>query len=240
MRSWGTQNISFCVVLVSSSVFTSSPHKLTPAFDSCTPFFHLPRACQLVSCWKGSPSPRCPFGRSLRVREPGPQGGFPPWQPGRLWPSRLQRGWMRPAPGFTRRPSPPFPPVTKLSRTTVTERTRLGRELNCGTSAASLSESSCLLHESRTNIIVMMDLRSLVESAHDSAGRVSMRERLDLASAPAIRRRARFLSPTPPTPGPITDPQYAPPLPLRAPLQPWAPLPPVHDQRPPSSLMLHS
>ncbi len=47
------------------------------------------------------------------------------------WPSRLQRGWMRPAPGFTRRPSPPFPPVTKLSRTTVTERTRLGRELNC-------------------------------------------------------------------------------------------------------------
>jgi hypothetical protein len=25
----------------------------------------------------------------------------------------------------------PFPPVTKLSRTTVTERTRLGRELNC-------------------------------------------------------------------------------------------------------------
>ena len=32
--------------------------------------------------------------------------GFPPWQPGRLWPSRLQRGWMRPVPGFTRRPSP--------------------------------------------------------------------------------------------------------------------------------------
>jgi hypothetical protein len=28
-----------------------------------------------------------------------------------------------------------------------------------GTSAASLSESSCLLHESRTNIIVRMDLR---------------------------------------------------------------------------------
>ena len=55
----------------------------------------------------------------------------PPWQPGRLWPSRLQRGWMRSASGFTRRPSPPFPPVTKLSRTTVTERTRLGRELNC-------------------------------------------------------------------------------------------------------------
>ena len=46
-------------------------------------------------------------------------------------PSRLQRGWMRPAPGFARRPSPLFPPVTKLSRTTVTEGTRLGRELNC-------------------------------------------------------------------------------------------------------------
>ena len=29
------------------------------------------------------------------------------------------------------------------------------------------SESSCLLHESRTNIIVRMDLRSLVELAHD-------------------------------------------------------------------------
>ena len=126
--------------------------------------------------------------------------GFPPWQPGRPWPSRLQRGWMRPAPGFARRPSPPFPPVTKLSRTTVTERTRLGRELNCGTSAASLSESSCLLHESRTNIIVRMDLRSLVESAHDSAGRVGMREQLYLASAPAIRRSARFFS-HPPTPG---------------------------------------
>jgi hypothetical protein len=58
--------------------------------------------------------------------------------------------------------------------------------------AASLSESSCLLHESRTNIIVRMDLRSLVESAHDSACRVGMREQLDLASAPASRRRARF------------------------------------------------
>jgi hypothetical protein len=63
---------------------------------------------------------------------------------------------------------------------------------NSGTSAASLSESSCLLHESRTNIIVRMDLRSLVESAHDIAGRVGMREQLDLASAPATRRRARF------------------------------------------------
>ena len=59
-----------------------------------------------------------------------------------------------------------------------------------GTSAASLSESSCLLHESRTNIIVTTDLRSPVESAHDSASRVG--ERLDLASAPASRRRARF------------------------------------------------
>ena len=134
--------------------------------------------------------------------------GFPPWQPGRLWPSRLQRGWMRSAPGFTRRPSPPFPPVTKLSRTTVTERTRLGRELNCGTSAASLSESSCLLHESRTNIIVIMTLRSPVESAHDSASRVGVRERLDLASAPTSRRRARLSLSHPPTPwliyGPTT------------------------------------
>jgi hypothetical protein len=41
-----------------------------------------------------------------------------------------------------------------------------------GTSAAGLSESSCLLHESRTKIIVRMDLRSLVELAHVSAGRV--------------------------------------------------------------------
>ena len=39
--------------------------------------------------------------------------------------------------------------------------------IKSGTSAASLSESSCLLHESRTNIIVRMDLRSLVELAHD-------------------------------------------------------------------------
>jgi len=39
-----------------------------------------------------------------------------------------------------------------------------------------------------------MDLRSLVESAHDSAGRVGMREQLYLASAPAIRRSARFFS----------------------------------------------
>jgi hypothetical protein len=37
-----------------------------------------------------------------------------------------------------------------------------------------------------------MHLRSLVELAHDSAGRVGMREQLDLASAPASRRRARF------------------------------------------------
>ena len=81
---------------------------------------------------------------------------------------------MRSAPGFTRRPSPPFPPVTELSRTTVTERTRLGPELNCGTSAASLSESSCLLHESRTNIIVMMDLRSLVESDQDTPASSSL------------------------------------------------------------------
>jgi hypothetical protein len=40
-----------------------------------------------------------------------------------------------------------------------------------------------------------MDLRSLVESAHDIAGRVGMREQLDLASAPATRRRARFAFP---------------------------------------------
>ena len=53
-----------------------------------------------------------------------------------------------------------------------------------GTSAASLSESSCLLHESRTNIILRMDLRSLVELAHDSAGRVRMREELDLPRRP--------------------------------------------------------
>jgi hypothetical protein len=39
-----------------------------------------------------------------------------------------------------------------------------------------------------------MHLRSLVESAHDIAGRVGMREQLDLASAPASRRRARFFS----------------------------------------------
>ncbi len=64
--------------------------------------------------------------------------------------------------------------------------------LSYGTSAASLSESSCLLHESRTNIIVIMTLRSPVESAHDSASRVGVRERLDLASAPASRRRARL------------------------------------------------
>jgi len=65
-------------------------------------------------------------------------------------------------------------------------------KLVSGTSAASLSESSCLLHESSTNIIVIMDLRSPVESAHDSASRVGVRERLDLASAPASRRRTRF------------------------------------------------
>jgi len=47
-----------------------------------------------------------------------------------------------------------------------------------------------------------MDLRSLVESAHDSAGRVGMREegsrvgmRENLASAPASRRRSRFFFP---------------------------------------------
>ena len=45
-------------------------------------------------------------------------------------------------------------------------------------------ESSCLLHESRTNIIVRMDLRSLVELAHDSAGRVNMREELDRPRRP--------------------------------------------------------
>ena len=37
-----------------------------------------------------------------------------------------------------------------------------------------------------------MTLRSPVESAHDSASRVGVRERLDLASAPASRRRARL------------------------------------------------
>jgi hypothetical protein len=69
-----------------------------------------------------------------------------------------------------------------------------------GTSAASLSASSCLLHESRTTIIVGQDLRSPVELAHDSAGRVG--KPLDPASAPAChysntpieasRRRLRF------------------------------------------------
>jgi hypothetical protein len=54
-----------------------------------------------------------------------------PCQPGRPWPSRLQRGWMRPAPGFARRPSPLSHRSLNLSRTTVTEGTRLGRELNC-------------------------------------------------------------------------------------------------------------
>jgi 2-methylaconitate cis-trans-isomerase PrpF len=56
--------------------------------------------------------------------------------------------------------------------------------LSSGTSAASLSESSCLPHESRTNIIVRMDLRSLVELAHGSAGRVNMREELDRPRRP--------------------------------------------------------
>jgi hypothetical protein len=37
-----------------------------------------------------------------------------------------------------------------------------------------------------------MTLRSPVESAHDSASRVGVRERLDLASAPTSRRRARL------------------------------------------------
>jgi hypothetical protein len=58
-----------------------------------------------------------------------------------------------------------------------------------GTSAASLLESSCLLHESRTNIIVRMDLRSLVELAHDSAGRVNMAP--SAAHAAPRRRRSR-------------------------------------------------
>ena len=66
------------------------------------------------------------------------------------------------------------------------------QNLAFGTSAASLSESSCLLHESRTNIIVIMTLRSPVESAHDSGSRIGVRERLDLASAPASRRRTRL------------------------------------------------
>ena len=131
--------------------------------------------------------------------------GFSPWQPGRaarpcplaarlaVPPAKgLNEGcaWLRKA-ALT-----PFPPVTKLSRTTVTERTRLGRELNCWTSAVSLSESSCLLHESRTNII--MDLRSTVKLAHDNAGRVAMREGLDLASPPTGGTRG-FL-PHPPHP----------------------------------------
>ena len=47
----------------------------------------------------------------------------------------------------------PFPLVTKFDQDHC-HRTRLGRELNCGTSAASLSESSCLLHESRTTTFV--------------------------------------------------------------------------------------
>ncbi len=65
---------------------------------------------------RAPPPPRRPFGRSLRVREPGLLGSFSPWQPGRPWQSRLQRGWMRPAPGFARRPSPPFPPVTEFEQ----------------------------------------------------------------------------------------------------------------------------
>jgi hypothetical protein len=135
--------------------------------------------------------------------------GFPPWQPGRLWPSRLlAKGLDEVCAWLHKAALTPFPPVTKLSRTTVTERTRLGQELNCGTSAASLSESSCLLHESRTNIIVIMDLRPPVESAHDSASRVGVRERLDLASAPASRRRTRFSLSHPPTPWLITDPIF--------------------------------
>ncbi len=44
-----------------------------------------------------------------------------PCQPGRPWPSRLQRGWMRPAPGFARRPSPLSHRSLNLSRTTVTD-----------------------------------------------------------------------------------------------------------------------
>jgi len=121
---------------------------------------------------------------------------FSPCQAG-PWQSRLQRGWMRPASGFARRPSPLSHLSLNLSRTTVTEGTRLGRELNCGTSAASLSESSCLLHESRTNIIVRMDLRSLVELAHDNAGRVNMCEELDRPRRPPTGgARGFFLPPT--------------------------------------------
>ncbi len=41
----------------------------------------------------------------------------------------------------------------------------------------------------------MIDLRALVESAHDSTGRVGMRERLDLASAPAAREVFSLASP---------------------------------------------
>ena len=113
--------------LVPLFVFTSSFHKVLILH----PVLHIPRACQLVSCWTGFPSPRCPFGSSLRVREPGPRGSFSPCQPGRPWPSRLQRGWMRPSPGFARRPSPLSHRSLNLIRTTVTEGTRLGRELNC-------------------------------------------------------------------------------------------------------------
>jgi hypothetical protein len=46
--------------------------------------------------------------------------------------SRLQRGWMRPAPGFARRPSPALPSVPKLSRTTVTEGTDLDKSYTEG------------------------------------------------------------------------------------------------------------
>jgi hypothetical protein len=128
------------------------------------PVLYIPRACQLVSCWTGFPSPRCPFGSSLRVREPGPRGSFSPCQPGRPWPSRLQRGWMRPAPGFARRPSPPFPPVTKLSRTTVTERTRLGRELNCAPNCPTDPTNFVLVFRSPQTLGVCGELMSNISA----------------------------------------------------------------------------
>ena len=75
-------------------------------------------------------------------------------------------------------------PITKLFACVGGQCCSTFLEETTGTSAASLSESSCLLHESRTNIIVRMDLRSLVELAHDSAGRVNMREELDRPRRP--------------------------------------------------------
>ena len=46
-----------------------------------------------------------------------------------------------------------------------------------------MSDSSCLLHESRTNIIVRM-----VELSHGSAGRVSMREEIDRPRRPPTQQ----------------------------------------------------